>query len=139
MKKQKCDVLNENCPSRKVLDRIADKWTSLVIYALSEGTLRYGELQRRIGGVSQKMLTQTLRSLERDGLLERRVYPVVPPRVEYSLTRLGLTLQEPLQAICLWAETHLPAMQAARARNERRRPLAGSARDADGARSASRG
>ena len=134
--RRRCDVLDDACPSRQVLDRIADKWTALVIKVLGDGILRYSELQRRIGGVSQKMLTQTLRSLERDGLVERRVYPVVPPRVEYSLTRLGLTLQEPLQAICLWAETHLPAMQAARARNERRTPAAGSARDA---RSASRG
>ena len=118
--RQRCDVLDGDCPSRQVLDRIADKWTALVIKALSDETLRYSELQRRIGGVSQKMLTQTLRSLEVDGLVERTVYPVVPPRVEYSLTRLGLTLQEPLQAICLWAETHLPAMRAARARNERR-------------------
>lgn len=137
--RRRCDVLDGGCPSRQVLDRIADKWTALVIKVLGDRTLRYSELQRRIGGVSQKMLTQTLRSLERDGLVERRVYPVVPPRVEYSLTRLGLTLQEPLRAICLWAETHVPAMQAARARNERRRPLAGPARDADGARSASRG
>lgn len=107
MQKQKCDVMNPDCPSRKVLDRIADKWTSLVIYALSEGTMRYGELQRRIGGVSQKMLTQTLRSLEKDGLVARKVYPVVPPMVEYSLTPLGRTLIEPLSAIRRWAEQHL--------------------------------
>jgi len=106
MKKRKCNVLDEGCPSRQVLDRIADKWTSLVIYALSEGTLRYGELQRVIGGVSQKMLTQTLRSLEEDGLVARKVYPVVPPMVEYSLTSLGRTLIEPLTAIRKWAEAH---------------------------------
>ena len=104
--KLKCDVMNENCPSRKVLDRIADKWTSLVILALSDGTLRYGELKRRIGGVSQKMLTQTLRSLEEDGLLTRKIYPVVPPMVEYSLTPLGRSLNEPLTAIRKWAESH---------------------------------
>ena len=79
MVRMKCDVLNEACPSRAVLDRIADKWTALIIHALSDGTLRYGELQRRVGGITQKMLTQTLRSLENDGLVERRVYPVVPP------------------------------------------------------------
>ena len=107
MKKQKCDVMNPDCPSRKVLERIADKWTSLVIYALAEKTLRYGELQRRIGGVSQKMLTQTLRSLEQDGLVARKIYPVVPPMVEYSLTPLGKTLIEPLTAIRQWAERHL--------------------------------
>jgi len=106
----KCDVMNEACPSRAVLDRIADKWTALVIHALGDGTLRYGELQRRVGGISQKMLTQTLRSLEEDGLVDRRVFPVVPPMVEYTLTPLGRSLQEPLSAICNWAERHLPKM-----------------------------
>jgi DNA-binding HxlR family transcriptional regulator len=108
--KQKCDVMNPDCPSRKVLERIADKWTSLVIYALAERTMRYGELQRRVGGVSQKMLTQTLRSLEQDGLVARKIYPVVPPMVEYSLTPLGRTLIEPLTAIRKWAEQHLPKL-----------------------------
>jgi DNA-binding HxlR family transcriptional regulator len=114
--KRNCDVLNEDCPSRQVLDRIADKWTSLAIYALSDGTMRYGELERRIGGISQKMLTQTLRSLEDDGLVERKIYPVVPPHVEYSLTPLGRTLIEPLTAICRWAEKHLPQLLANRNR-----------------------
>ena len=109
--------MNGDCPSRQVLDRIADKWTALVIEALSGGTLRYSELQRRIGGVSQKMLTQTLRSLERDGLIQRKVYPVVPPMVEYSLTKLGSTLHEPLEAICRWAESHLPELLEARRRS----------------------
>ena len=115
--RRRCDVLDGDCPSRQVLDRIADKWTALVIHALSDGTLRYSELQRKVDGVSQKMLTQTLRSLERDGLVERKVYPVVPPMVEYRLTRLGRTLTEPLEAICRWAETHLPELLAARRRN----------------------
>jgi len=110
MKKQKCDVMNPDCPSRKVLERIADKWTSLVIFALAERTMRYGELQRRIGGVSQKMLTQTVRSLEQDGLVARKIYPVVPPMVEYSLTPLGKSLIEPLTAIRRWAEKHLPKL-----------------------------
>ncbi len=113
------DVLDPNCPSRQVLDRIGGKWTALVIHVLSDGTRRYSELQRGIGGVSQKMLTQTLRALERDGLVERRVYPVVPPRVEYSLTPLGRTLVEPLDAVRRWAERHLGEMLQARARNER--------------------
>ncbi len=117
---RKADVLDADCPSRQVLDRLADKWTTLVIRVLDGGTLRYGELQRRIGGVSQKMLTQTLRSLERDGLLERRVFPVVPPRVEYSLTPLGRSLVEPLDAVCRWAERHLPELLQARARAARR-------------------
>ncbi len=83
---------------------------------LAGGTKRHNELRRAIDGVSQKMLTQTLRSLENDGLVARKVYPVVPPMVEYSLTPLGKSLTEPLEAICLWAEKHLPELQAARAR-----------------------
>ena len=117
----KCDVLDDQCPSRAVLDRIADKWTSLVIYTLSDGTKRYGELERSIGGISQKMLTQTLRSLEDDGLVERKIYPVVPPHVEYSLTPLGRTLIEPLTAVCRWAEKHLPQLIANRRRAGSRR------------------
>lgn len=109
-------VLNARCLSRLVLDRIADKWTALIIHVLSDGTHRYAELQRQIGGISQKMLTQTLRSLERDGLVRRTIYPVVPPRVEYDLTRLGRTLIEPLQAICKWSEKHLSELEANRAK-----------------------
>jgi DNA-binding HxlR family transcriptional regulator len=116
----KCDVMNEACPSRAALDRIADKWTALIVHALNDGTLRYGELQRRVGGISQKMLTQTLRSLEEDGLVDRVVYPVVPPMVEYSLTPLGRSLEEPLSAICRWAEKHLPKMLEHRVRQRRR-------------------
>jgi DNA-binding HxlR family transcriptional regulator len=108
-------VLEPQCPSRLVLDRIADKWTALVIQILAGGTMRYAELQRAIGGISQKMLTQTLRSLERDGLVQRTVHPVVPPKVEYSLTRLGRTLIEPLHALCRWSEKHLAELQANRA------------------------
>jgi len=111
------NVFSAECGSQQVLELIADKWTALVIYALAQGTKRYSELQREIGGVSQKMLTQTLRSLERDGLVERTVYPVVPPKVEYSLTPLGRTLIEPLRSICKWAETHLHQLLAARARH----------------------
>ncbi len=112
--KQRCDVFDDECPSRQVLDRIADKWTTLVIYALSARTLRYGELQRRVKGVSQKMLTQTVRSLERDGLVARKIHPVVPPIVEYTLTPLGQSLHKPLEAICQWAESHLSELLAAR-------------------------
>lgn len=111
-------VMNPGCLSRVVLDRIADKWTALIIYVLANGTRRYAALQREIGGVSQKMLTQTLRSLERDGLVQRRVHPVVPPKVEYSLTPLGRTLIEPLTAICRWSEKHLPQLQANRTREQ---------------------
>lgn len=109
-------VMEPQCPSRLVLDRIADKWTALVIQILARGTMRYAALQREIGGISQKMLTQTLRSLERDGLVQRKVHPIVPPKVEYSLTRLGRTLIEPLHTLCRWSEKHLPELQANRAR-----------------------
>jgi DNA-binding HxlR family transcriptional regulator len=116
--------MNAGCGSRKALDRIADKWTALVIYALAGGTKRSGELRRAVSGISQKMLTQTLRSLEDDGLVARKVYPVVPPMVEYSLTPLGRSLTEPLQAICHWAEKNLPALEAARARSAKQKPAA---------------
>ena len=104
--------MDAQCPSRLVLDRIADKWTALIIQVLANGTKRYAELQREIGGISQKMLTQTLRSLERDGLVQRKVHPVVPPKVEYSLTKLGRTLIEPLHGLCRWSEKHLAELQA---------------------------
>jgi len=113
---KKNNVLNPRCPSRLVLDRIADKWTALIIQVLASGTRRYAELQREIGGISQKMLTQTLRSLERDGLVQRKVYPEVPPKVEYALSKLGRTLIEPLQAICRWSEKHLSELEANRER-----------------------
>jgi DNA-binding HxlR family transcriptional regulator len=108
-------VMNPECDSRKVLERIADKWTALIIHVLSSGTKRHNELRRQISGISQKMLTQTLRSLENDGIVNRKIYPVVPPMVEYSLTPLGRSLIEPLEAICRWAEKHLPELEAARA------------------------
>ena len=116
MKSARASVLKPQCPSRIVLDRIADKWTALIIQVLANGTRRYAALQREIGGISQKMLTQTLRSLERDGLVLRKVYPVVPPKVEYSLTRLGRTLIDPLNGLCRWSERHLPELQANRIR-----------------------
>src|SRR3977135_1710445 len=109
-------VMYAQCPSRLVLDRIADKWTALIIQVLARGTMRYAQLQREIGGISPKKLTQTLRSLERDGLVQRTVHPVIPPKVEYALTRLGRTLIEPLHALCKWSEKHLPELQANRAR-----------------------
>jgi DNA-binding HxlR family transcriptional regulator len=113
---KQASVMNAHCLSRVVLSRIADKWTALIIHVLATGTRRYAELQREIGGISQKMLTQTLRSLERDGLVSRKVHPVAPPKVEYALTPLGRTLIEPLRAICRWSEKHLPQLEANRAR-----------------------
>jgi DNA-binding HxlR family transcriptional regulator len=108
------NVLSAQCPTRRALDLIADKWTTLVIYLLRDGTLRYGELHRSLDGISQKMLTQTLRAMERNGLVHRRVHAVVPPRTDYSLTVLGRTLIEPLTALCRWAETYLPELERAR-------------------------
>ena len=110
----KWDVYNEHCPTRMVLDRIADKWTVLIIGALENETKRFGELRREIGGVSQKMLTQTLRGLERDGLVARVVYASVPPKVEYSLTKLGRTLVRTLEAIRMWSEKSIEDVWKAR-------------------------
>ncbi|GLZ82065.1 transcriptional regulator [Actinorhabdospora filicis] len=112
------DVYSAPCPSRAALDRLADKWTALIVGVLSTGTKRFGEIRDAIDGISEKMLTQTLRSLERDGLVERRSYPTVPPRVEYRLTELGLTLEEPLSAVRDWAERHVNEINAARARHD---------------------
>jgi DNA-binding HxlR family transcriptional regulator len=95
------------CPTRQVLDCIADKWSVLVVGLLMEGTRRFGELRASIEGVSQKMLTQTLRSLERDGLIDRRVFPTVPPRVEYSLTPLGRSLARIVDDLRCWSEENI--------------------------------
>jgi DNA-binding HxlR family transcriptional regulator len=110
------DVLDPDCPSRLVLDRVAEKWTGLVILALSDGTLRFGQLRERIGGVAPKVLTQTLRNLERDGLVTRTVHAEVPPRVEYALTELGASLRTPLTAIQEWAEANVRTVLANRER-----------------------
>ena len=114
-------VLNAGCPSRDVLARVCDKWTALIIRSLAGRTLRYNELQREVAGISQKMLTQTLRALEEDGVIARKVYPVIPPMVEYSLTPLGRTLVKPLHAICEWAERHLPKIEANQIERQRTR------------------
>lgn len=108
------NVYDANCPTRKVLDLIADKWATLIIGLLNdEQPQRFAALQRQIGGISQKMLTQTLRRLERDGLVQRKVYPEVPPRVEYALTPLGQTLCEPIAALIRWSEENIDAVTAA--------------------------
>lgn len=104
------------CPSRRLLDTIGNKWASLAIAALGvDGPMRYTELSRRIEGVSHKMLTQTLRNLERDGLVLRTVTPSVPMRADYELTPLGQSLLEPISHLKAWAEEHLPEVDAARA------------------------
>ncbi len=119
------DIFQANCLSRQVLILIADQWTPLVIYALEDGTTRFGQLLKRINGISKKMLTQTLRTMERNGLVQRVVYPVVPPVVEYSLTPLGQTLIEPMHALRIWAYGHLQEVAQAREAYEQRdhRPL----------------
>jgi DNA-binding HxlR family transcriptional regulator len=100
-------AFNADCPTRLILNRIADKWTVLVVILLQTETKRFSLLQREIGGISQKMLTQTLRNLERDGLVTRTVYATVPPKVEYALTPLGHTLKDLLYNIKTWSETHI--------------------------------
>jgi DNA-binding HxlR family transcriptional regulator len=108
-------VYDDTCPTRQALDRITDKWTALCIGMLEGEPRRFSELQRCIKGISQKMLTQTLRTLERDGLVQRTVYAQVPPRVEYTLTPLGRTLTEPLRAVREWAERYIPHVLEAQA------------------------
>jgi DNA-binding HxlR family transcriptional regulator len=104
----------EDCQVRQILDRIADKWSLLVIALLENRRLRFTELRREIDGVSQRMLTVTLRSLERDGLVKRTVHPVVPPRVEYELTSLGRTLHTTIRSLVTWTEEHQEEIAAAR-------------------------
>lgn len=115
-KKHKGDISKKECPSREVLALIADKWTVLIIHALAGKTLRHNELARELGDISQKVLTQGLRKLERNGIITRTVYPVVPPKVEYALSPLGDSLVGTLNAISLWAETHFDKVLSARAK-----------------------
>lgn len=112
----KGESFDPDCPTRHVLDRIGDKWSVLVVLALSERDHRFTELRERIGGVTAKVLTQTLRAMARDGLLTRQVFAEVPPRVEYSLTPLGRSLEKPITHISDWAEEHIAAVLEARGR-----------------------
>jgi DNA-binding HxlR family transcriptional regulator len=121
MQKPPYNVYAAMCPTRQALNRIADKWTVLIIGLLADRPHRFGELRRAIDGISQKMLTQTLRSLEQDGLVARRAEATVPVTVEYSLTTTGRTLVEPLDAIRRWAEAHIEAVMAARSRRPKGR------------------
>jgi DNA-binding HxlR family transcriptional regulator len=114
------DVYAKDCPSRQVLDRIGDTWSVLVVTMLADGPRRYTELARKIEGVSPKMLTQTLRGLERDGLISRTVYPVVPPRVDYALSELGGSLLGLVSALERWAEEHIDQVAAARESYDKR-------------------
>lgn len=104
------------CPVRNVLDRIGDKWTMLALAALAAAPRRFSELHRMVPDISKRMLTQTLRNLERDGLATRHVFPTKPPRVEYRLSALGQSVLEPLASLARWAEGNYPSIRAARAR-----------------------
>jgi DNA-binding HxlR family transcriptional regulator len=110
------DVLSPQCPSRTVLRHVTDRWTPLIVSALEEGPLRFGRLRERVGGITPKVLTETLRSLERDGLVLRTVGPTSPPRVDYELTELGATLAGPIQTLRSWAQEHAAAVLSARDR-----------------------
>ena len=99
-------IYDSRYPARQLLDLIADKWTPIILYCLSAGTRRFSELQHQIPDISKKMLIQVLRRLENDGIVERKVYPVVPPKTEYSLTALGRRIHEPISMLCQWASEH---------------------------------
>ncbi len=113
------NILDFHPHLRQALDLVADKWVVAVLYVLSGGKQRYGELQREIGDISQRMLTRTLRDLERNGLVHRQVYPVVPPMVEYSLTTLGETMSGVLKSVCEWSTENFDAVEAARIEYDR--------------------
>lgn len=123
------DLFDPECPTRRLLDRIGTKWTSMAVKVLAEASpqeVRFAELRRRMPGVSQKMLSATLQSLTRDGLVARRVEPTVPPRVHYRLTDLGLSLENALAVVRYWAEEHMAEIDRANASNDAQ------AGDADG-------
>lgn len=109
------DTFDPRCPSRLVLDRIGDKWSVLVVLSLLGGPRRFTELRTAIGGVTPRVLTKTLRVMERDGMLTRQIFAEVPPRVEYTLTPLGRSLREPIEATAGWAEKNVSKVMAARA------------------------
>jgi DNA-binding HxlR family transcriptional regulator len=108
------DVMVATCPSRTSLAKIANKWTAMIVIALDTGPLRFGALRDAVDGISAKVLTETLRDLERDGILSRTMYNEMPPRVEYELTTLGHTLRQPLTALGHWAEQHIEDVLQAR-------------------------
>lgn len=115
--------VREGCEVRQILDRVADKWSLLVIALLDCQSLRFTQLRREIDGVSQRMLSVTLRQLERDGLVSRTVHPVVPPRVDYALTPLGRTLHETIKSLVTWTEQHQREIAEARAEYDSRREM----------------
>jgi DNA-binding HxlR family transcriptional regulator len=108
---------------REVLNRVGDKWSVLIVQLLADGPKRFSELRRAVEGISQRMLTLTLKGLERDGLVTRTVYPTIPPRVEYELTEVGRTLRKPIQALAKWAQENREGIQVARNRYDARVPV----------------
>lgn len=116
---ERCDMSTwdaGNCPVRDVMNQIAGKWSTLILQALAERPYRFGELRRLVPDISQRMLTQTLRDLQRDGYIGREVFPTKPPSVEYSMTELGYSLFEPLSKVLAWAENNHSSVKAARAK-----------------------
>ncbi len=118
------NVYSENCPTRLVLDHIADKWASLILWRISDGPIRFNELRRKIEGISTKVLSQALKELERDGLILRRAFATVPVTVEYSITPLGGTLAEKLATVTRWAEQNIEDVLAAQAEYDQNRAAA---------------
>ncbi len=110
------------CRAREVLQRVGDKWSVLAIDLLGQGTMRFSELHRAIDGITARMLTVTLRGLERDGIVTRTIHPVIPPRVDYALTPMGRTLLDTIGQLVTWADSHLPEIDAARAAYDARHP-----------------
>jgi DNA-binding HxlR family transcriptional regulator len=110
------------CHAREVLQRVGDKWSVYVIDLLGQGTKRFSELHRSIDGITARMLTVTLRGLERDGIVTRTIHPVIPPRVDYALTPMGQTLLDTIGRLVTWTGSHLPEIEAARAAYDARRP-----------------
>lgn len=113
-------IFDTQCEGHQILDKIANKWTILIIYALTQGTKRYSDLKQQIIGISPKMLIQNLRNLERNGLIKREIYPTIPPRVDYSLTPLGESLAEPLAVLGEWAYRHIEDVNVAIAQYDNR-------------------
>jgi DNA-binding HxlR family transcriptional regulator len=120
-REQRGELFAPACPSRGVLEHVTSRWGVLVLVALLEGTHRFSELRRKVGGVSEKMLAQTLQSLEADGFVRREVFPVIPPHVEYSLTPLGQEVAERVEGLADWIEENLGRILAARAERQARR------------------
>lgn len=111
---ERFEILDQSCHTRQAIELLGNKWTVLVLHALSGGTRRYGQIKQIVDGISHKMLAQTLRSLERDGLIERYMYPEIPPKVEYRLSPLGRTLLPVLNQLCDWAASHFTLVLEAR-------------------------